>query len=284
MSSIGSQKSVIEGVRSVKYITAALRDISVLELRDLKEHYSKNAMFYEELQFLYQLVWHIAYRSGDHVQLNGTSHKRLHVAYTTNKHFYGSLNQAVMRRFVQDTDSKDLCVVIGSTGAEYWRSAGKKRKGLTFQSFADDTPTDAEAKEFIRLTEEYGRVFVYYPQFVSVYEQRPGVIDISFRPSKAQQLQHQEIQMPEYFLEPDITEMITFFNAQVRYILFRRVLLETQLSRAAARLLRMDMADHNAAGILRDEQQELRRAYRNFFNSRMLETLTGYAQWHKTTK
>ena len=74
--------------------------------------------------------------------------------------------------------------------------------------------------------------------------------------------------------------MLEFFNTQVRYVLFERMLLETRLSRVAARLVKMDTADQNAEALIGAERRELRRAKSSFSSRRMIETLVGYLQWH----
>jgi ATP synthase F1 gamma subunit len=281
MSTISTQKHIIEDVSSVKYITSALRDISAIELKGLRDTFERNGMFYEELQFLYQLVWRLAADAGRDVLLERKEEKVVHVAYTTNRHFYGSLNNDVMDLFTKSTGTKDTCIIIGTTGAEVWRTARKKRKKVTFMEFKDDAPNKEEEQNFLDTVGDYGRIFIYYPHFNSVYEQRADMRDITFRPTKEQLKEQEANELPQYFLEPDLAEMLTFFNSQVRYVLFQRMLLETQLSRVAARLVRMDMADHNARDVLAAEHRELNRAYRSFFSSRMLETLTGFVQWHK---
>ena len=80
--------------------------------------------------------------------------------------------------------------------------------------------------------------------------------------------------------EPDLSEMVSFFNTQVRYILFERLLLETQISRVAARLVKMDTADQNAHDIIKLEMRTMRRIRTSFSSKRMLETVVGFIQWH----
>jgi F0F1-type ATP synthase gamma subunit len=183
---------------------------------------------------------------------------------------------------VRGTSSKDECLIIGTTGREVWRSATKKRKQVEFVTFADDTPNAQETRDFLGRIQPYEHVYVFFPGFVSVYQQRATMVDITFRPTKTSANVHEMSDLPEYFLEPDIREMFAFFSTQVRFVLFERMLLETELSRVSARLVRMDVADHNAALMLKREQHELSRAYNSFANSRMLETLLGFTQWHRT--
>jgi len=266
----------------VKYITSALRDISAVDLKNVRDRYMQNSKFYAELQYLYQLIWRIASHEGNEELLHIKQKKPLYVAYTTNRHFYGSLNHDVMRLFLRSTSTDDSCLIIGGTGREIWRTIQKKRKEVRFMSFADDQPTSDETQALLKDLTSYTRVYVCFPHFVSVYDQRADIQDITFRPTKDMLRAYAKEEIPQYFLEPDLPEMFAFFNTQVRYVLFERTLLEAQLSRVAARLVKMDMADHNAADVLKHENIELRRAYNSFFTSRMLETVSGYIQWHKT--
>lgn len=283
MSNITTQKHIIEDVASVEYITGALRDISAIELQGLRERYTRNELFYADLRNLHQLVWRIAETTGKNDLFVTKNKGSLFVAYTTNKHFYGSLNYDVMQAFIKATTSKDACLILGGTGKEIWRGATKKRKETTFLSFKDDAPDSDEIRGFLERISAYAHVHIWYPGFVSMYEQSATTIDITFRPERIKDTPHLKEELPQYFLEPDLEQMFAFFTTQVRYILFERVLLETQLSRVAARLVKMDTADHNAIDMLKREYREMRRARNSFSSSRMLETLVGYIQWHNTT-
>lgn len=282
MSCILDQRQRIEDVRATMYITGALRDISAIELKKIRERFEQNNLFYEELRELYGLMWRIGEVSGvlNPEMLN--TKRTLHVAYTTNRHFYGALNHNVMQKFIESTSSSDTCLILGETGKNLWRSHAKKRYEISFLSFTSDMPTTEEAHAFFERTARYGRVFVYYPGFVSVYRQDARVTDITYRPERATgTVKQEDVESDtQYILEPEVREMTLFFNTQVRYILFERVLLETELSRVAARLLKMDAADQNARTLIVRELRELRRILATFSSRRMLEALVGFIQWN----
>jgi ATP synthase F1 gamma subunit len=282
MSDVKTQQRHIEDLRSAQYITGALRDISAIELKALRGRFERNTQFTDELRDLFGLVWSIALRTEGAVD-SGKKKETLYVAYTTNRHFYGALNYDVVKKVIKDTDTHDRCLIVGDTGKEVWKANAKKRKEVTFMSFKSDEPDQEETKSFLELSRDFSRVFVYYPGFVSVFAQEPRMLDITFRPSKkAANASGQGAggEEAEYLLEPDLTEMLMFFNTQVRYVLFERMLLETQLSRVAARLAKMDAADTNAEQLIKNERKELRRANASFSSRRMIETLVGYLQWH----
>ena len=282
MSRIREQKQRIEDIATARYITGTLRDISAIELGGLMQRFGTNSVFYSELTDLYRLVWHMAQRREQGQPER--EKKVLYVAYTTNRHFYGALNYNTMQLFMEKTGTEDRCLIIGDTGKRYWLTRAKKRKALEYMSFAGDMPTDDENKAFLEHIERYDRVMVFYPRFVSVFTQEADMVDITFQPSDTTTDKNSTESDAEFLLEPELDEMIAFFNQQVRSALFERVLLETQLSRVSARLVKMDSADQNAQKLLRKEGRVLRKAYTNIASRQMLETLVGYIQWHNKNK
>jgi ATP synthase F1 gamma subunit len=282
MSQIKEQKQRIEDIAAARYITGTLRDIATIELQALQKRFVLNTTVYEELRDLYQLVWRIASHEPGRSPAK-KQRKRLYVAYTTNRHFYGSLNHNIMRTFTDTTSTKDECLIIGTTGKTIWMNRAKKRKQIQFMAFEDDVPTKEEVQAFLARTSSYDQVFICYPGFVSVFEQEARMADISFLPDETTPVSVTD-PGPQFLLEPNVDEMISFFNTQVRYALFERILLETQLSRVSARVVKMDTADQNAEALLKREQHVLRRSFIMVSGRRMLETLVGYIQWHKNVQ
>jgi ATP synthase F1 gamma subunit len=278
MSRIKEQKQTIDDIMSVRFITGALRDISAVQLKGLRKKFEKNEMFYTELQELFQLLWRIAYEENSNsIKLKK---EKLYVAYTTNKHFYGSLNKDVMQKFIENTDSKSNCLIIGDTGKQIWMSKSQKRKEINFLSFKDDDPNTEEIELLLKKVAEYKNVYVFYPGFTSVFRQDVEIADITYKPSKESVKKKKFEDLPQYIFEPDLSEMVLFFNTQVRYVLFERLLLETQTARVAARLVKMDTADQNAKELVKFELRKLSRIRTSFSSRRMLETVVGYIQWH----
>jgi ATP synthase F1 gamma subunit len=282
MSAINEQKERIADVEAAHYITGTMRDISAIKLASLTKRFDQNTQFYTELTSLYQLVWAIAQERGV-VPPRTSKERRLYVAYTTNRHFYGALNANTMYALRNRIASDDEVLVVGDTGRQMWRDRGGANK-VQYLSFAGDDPGEDEVRAFLQQVEQYDSVVVLYPKFVSVFRQEVGSVDISFRPDYDKSAQDAESLMPQFLLEPDVQEMIEFFNKQVRYALLERILLETQLSRVSARLVKMDTADQNAQDMLHTERMNLHRAYKSVASRQMLETLVGFIQWHNTRR
>jgi F0F1-type ATP synthase gamma subunit len=159
-------------------------------------------------------------------------------------------------------------------------SKSQKRKEINFLSFKDDDPNTEEIELLLKKVAEYKNVYVFYPGFTSVFRQDVEIADITYKPSKESVKKKKFEDLPQYIFEPDLSEMVLFFNTQVRYVLFERLLLETQTARVAARLVKMDTADQNAKELVKFELRKLSRIRTSFSSRRMLETVVGYIQWH----
>ncbi len=282
MPTIGYHQQLLEDYEIARDITGTLRDVSAIELKRLRDRFDRNDRFYKELGELYRLISRIARKEGrgELVQSKGET---LHVAFTSNHHFYGSLNRTVIERFLHATSPDSTCLIIGETGRTLWKRVGKKRREVRFAQFKDDTPTDDEMRAFLATSKSYYHVLVYYPGFTSVMRQDAAVLDITFSSKDEVQSKTEEDRDDDmrYILEPEIVNMFPFFDMQVRYVLFARLLLETELSRVSARLVRMDEAEDNAKTLARREQRTVRRERMGEMSARMLNTFNGFLQWQK---
>ena len=75
--------------------------------------------------------------------------------------------------------------------------------------------------------------------------------------------------------------ILAFFDAQVKRVLFRGVLLEAELARTAARFLRMEEAQEHAHGLLVATRSRVRREMAAVSNTELLETFAGFTKWKR---
>ena len=72
--------------------------------------------------------------------------------------------------------------------------------------------------------------------------------------------------------EPEYSEILGFFQTQVRSLLFLRVMLETDLARTAARLITMSGAEERASDVIKQKRSQLRKMQASIINTKLLET------------
>jgi len=283
MSVIVSKKEELQDMRTAKFIAGALRDISAIKIRSIRESFKNNKVFYNEISELYRLIKLHAARTRYDSERNilvGTSPKVLAVAVTSNKRFYGSLNSDVLELFLEYIKEKNEAdsLVIGATGKQFLsRTLYEKRS--EYITFTDDDPTTKEVDEFLSKTQGYNKVLVFYPRFINVFKQEPMMIDITYAP-ETERLAEEKIE--GYIFEPELSEMVEFFETRIRHLLFKRTMLETELARTAARVTRMNSAEHKASELIEEKEHELKKEMLTLSSMRLLETFSGVSKWKKT--
>ncbi len=280
MPTIGYHQQLLQDYEIARDITGTLRDVSAIEFKNLRERFDRNDRFYKELGELYHLISSIAKKEG-RGELVPSKGETLHVAFTSNHHFYGSLNRTVIERFLHATSPDAKCLIVGETGRALWKRIGKKRREVRFAQFKEDAPSEEEVKAFLTATKPYYHVLVYFPGFTSVLRQDATVLDITFSSEEHVKEKDESDDTMNYILEPEIVNMFPFFDMQVRFVLFARLLLETELARVSARLVRMDEAEDNAKILSRREQRTVARERTGEISTRMLNTFNGFLQWRK---
>ncbi len=280
MSIIAEKKEELQDVETAKFITSMLRDISAMKMKSIRGNFKRNDEFFTRISELYGLVKFQQFKisnSKDAVKKKVGS-SALFIAITSNKHFFGSLNTQVMDDFLKEIDKnkKGDYLVVGETGKQFLDGT-KYEKECTYMSFENDDPTGKELQKFLNKIQSYGRILVFYPKFISVFKQGVSTMDISQAPD----IKELEEDVESYIFEPELSDMTDFFEVQIRYLLFNRVILETELARTAARLMRMNEAENRAKELIEEKQVQLQKEISSLGNSRLLETFVGFKQWKK---
>ncbi|OGG04372.1 hypothetical protein A2Z33_04325 [Candidatus Gottesmanbacteria bacterium RBG_16_52_11] len=274
MPTVSELKLELEDATTLKLISQAFTEASAARVQKIKSEFEKNAGFYKEISHLYHLVRASADRAGDQITSKKAAGKKpedrkvLSVAFTSNQRFYGNLNINIMQKFLEAIKDKktDICV-IGLTGKDYMASVGYDKPFEKLQ-FAKDNPSKDEVRAFLDKSDAYDTVNVYYPKFVTLVSQTVGVTDIT------QEASEDKIPEDEIYVlfEPDLSQTLDFFKRQVRSLLFLRVVLESDLSRTAARLLTMSGAEERSTEMIKVKKSQLRKIQTSIINARLIET------------
>lgn len=277
MATIVDLKEELNELTTLKLISSALTEASSAKLKKIRGLFEKNQEFFEEIRHVYHLVRVNAIRQGIKDSTpTAQSERSLAVAITANQHFYGNQNQMIMKSFTTDLVSGHYDVlVIGTTGFEYMNSQGR---GISYEkmTFAQENPTEEETKKFLDYINPYGKVVIYYPKFVTLLQQTVGIIDITESPkdiaAKASEEEH-------VLFEPELDKINAFFQRSVRTLLFLRVMLETDLSRTASRLIAMSAAEERSEEMVHEKRSQIRKLQTSFINAQLLETFAGMEKW-----
>ncbi len=148
----------------------------------------------------------------------------------------------------------------------------KRYKDCKFIIFEDDNPDRMEVQKVVSLAKGYSKAMVYYPKYKTPFHQEPSVIDIV---RLAKNRESEKSGLSEFIFEPELPIIQDFFSTQVQYVLIQRVMLETDLSRMATRLVRMDTAENYASEMYSKKKRELNDTIQRQLDVQLFESLSG---------
>jgi len=274
-----AKKDELEELETIRFVTGALFEVSAENITRLRSAFDKNHLFYTDISELYRLVKQTALVRGDIKDQNTTTKVRgVSVAFTSNSRFYGSINSDIMRSFLEHIRvTKRDCIVIGNTGRSFMENYKEKDK-VSYFSFEGDRPTVKEMRQFLKTVAEYDQVYVFHPSFVNVFNQDVAVLDITHTPQINSDDENDRDKI-DYIFEPELPKILHFFETRVRYLLFQRAMLESELARTASRLIAMSVAEEKADESLRKVRTDLRKGLESFNDMRLLESFSAIKKW-----
>lgn len=277
MSSIIDLKDELGELGTLKDISSALTEASSAKIKKIRASFEKNREFFEEITHVYHIVSANAHRLGAKATAKKEAVKMLTIALTANQHFYGNQNTMIMKNYMNDMqNSQSDMVIVGKTGHEFMETQRGIRpyKKIVFEK---DYPSEKEVRSILNLIKEYNKVSIYYPKFVTLLQQTVGVSDIT----QAVDTSGKEAEEEHVLFEPEIDKINDFFERQVRTVLFFRVMLETDLSRTASRLIAMSAAEERSEVMMKEKHTEMVKLQRSLINAQLLATFAGLSKWQK---
>lgn len=280
MPTIEALTKELEDVGTLKLISNALLEVSAIKIRTLRDDFERNQTFYTEMSDLYNIVKSSAVNVDDTLNKKKTA-SVITIAITSNQRFHGSLNKIVMDEFVKkiESDRNGAYLVVGHTGKEYLEGVGHKSR-IDYLTFKDDYPTFKETELFLNSVKKYDKVVLYYPKFTNVFIQENEVVDITHTPETQSKKVVPEEDLENIF-EPELSEILTFFETQIKKLLFMHIMLESELSRTAARLVKMNSTESRATKSIEEKKAALRKEEMVINDVRLLETFSSILQWKK---
>lgn len=283
MSTLEQKQHEYEDVRTIRFVTSTLLEVSAERIKKLRDQFEQNQLFYSEISELYALVKANAERNDELAQAISKKERKVSVAITSNSRFYGTLNRQIitsLSRHIEEQKAETRTyMVIGSVGQRLMENSSLKKK-CVYLSFAGDNPTQLEVQHLLNELDPYGEILILYPQFVNVFTQSIGKLDVTH--TAPPEKKHEED--VEYLFEPELPRILSFFETRVRYLLFQRAMLESELARTAARLNSMSRAEDRATQEMKKVRVAILREQQTFDSLRLLESLAGSLKWRTAAK
>lgn len=269
MATLGQIRQTLDESQSLKIIAQAYSEIAAVKLQKIRSNIERNRVFFQEISAVFRLVKVAAAKKNIHPRTKKEG--VVSILVTSNHRFYGDLENQLTRFFVINTTkfATDR-VVIGKTALEFLQTI---RYSHPYQAvtFSEDLPQYSELNQLISNLMEYQQVLVYYPRMQSVLVQTPHVVDILQRPPE--NYLATTGRTFEYIFEPEIGQMLHFFDSQIATLLFEQTFLESELARTAARLISMEQAQDNADDYIKTQKRMLYYVQKSLDSSRLLDTI-----------
>lgn len=259
-------------VQTINMISGVMSDIAAQRMEELRDQFQRNRMYYDEVQALFTLIRRLM-RARFDMDRENTTNRALAIAVTSNYRFFGGLNREVAELFLDRFDQYDDHIVVGDTGAQHVQGS-THAEDSEYMRFPEDAPSHQELWRLVQRFRSYDRVDVYYPRYKNPFQQQATAVDVNAMPE-------QEFKDdPETFItEPNLPLLHDFFLTQVKWLIFKRVLLETDLSRMSARLMKMHSAEETSEDMQEQLQGQIRRSRQQQRDVQLFESIIGLQQW-----
>lgn len=205
--------------------------------------------------------------------------KTVAVLISANTGLYGDLVPQVFRSFLTEIRKSDVeAAIVGKLGLSLFLSEEPKRP-YTYFDFPD-YGTDAEKlASLIAHLVPYEEIRIYHGKFENLIIQKPSVFDISAETPLANAPQASVGKTVKYLFEPEVEEILGFFESEMFTSLVEQVLNESQLAKFASRMLAMDRAYQNIEKDLAKTRIDLLRSTHHINNKKQLESVKGMRLW-----
>lgn len=272
MSAINQLREGLAHTETAQFVTTMLRDISATKLQSIRAAFEANEKYFTELHGLMGLLQ--TYAAEKNIVVPKAQKQKVLVALTSNRRFYGSLNTDVIVRLHAEVarTSNCECYVIGQTGRQIIERM-PIAVPVTYAAFDKDEPTAEEIHDIVTALQPYAEIVVVHPTYINAFQQEATVTDVTHVPTTTPQTNAPVL---EYLFEPDVPGMLNFFNVQIRFVLFDRIVLATRLALTGARLMKMQRARERAEEMLVGQRRVIHKEISTMQSMRLLETFTGF--------
>jgi ATP synthase F1 gamma subunit len=203
------------------------------------------------------------------------NHRTCAILISGNQSFLGNIVLACFREFLKIATQSDTDLVVLGRIGKYLADSSLPKLNFTYFELDDYDLKEDQITAALDYISRYERIIVVYPRFQSVLQQVPTIDDVSGGVRVTYDLAPKR----SYLFEPSPLEVMKYFESQVISGLFRQKILETMLSRLAARLSAMDHASSTAGKYIKALEKQEKSYKKRKEMERLLDTFSGISLW-----
>lgn len=263
---------IIEQGQALKLISQAYTEIASAKLKVIRNQVERYRIYLENLAQVHRAVKQVG---AERKMLPVKNGQTISLVITSNYHFYGSVNVDLIKYFISQMQVHPTeQIIIGKTAQLYLQGVSYNQK-YDLVLLKGDYPNFDELSALVNKIKDYSQILIFFSKMKTVMVQQPTFSDItqtSFL--KMPSPNAPKVRERPFIFEPELTQILSFFESQVTNLLLQQTFLESELSRTASRLISNDQAQMNADKFIDDYKIQLAQAKRAQANERILETFT----------
>lgn len=279
----------LEATINLKNLCRVYEELSVLEMQKIKDSVIASRDFYSALSEVYvrvkqsyqnhfvDLLKKKGVKNPKKMLIFGKNEKSVSVLITANSRLYGRILQQTCELFLESA-RKEKCdlVVIGELGKELLKNFDAK---LQFQYFfvPDYHLETQNLQELLNYLVQYKKINIFYGFYQTLFNQSPVVSNITGDAPLLSPLAKKE--QSKYIFEPDLKNIMMFFEKHILSSLFLQTVFDSYLSRLASRITSME----ESIDRIINEENILKTQKRRFIaydeNKKQMERLAGMSLW-----
>lgn len=304
----------LETINSLGEIAQAYEEISVVRMQKIRDAVLKADVFFSRLDTVYNdlkrsyrnQILELAKKKGgskdmatQKVQTLAKNGRKAIVFVSANAKLYGEIVGKIFSSFYEQSSKEDAdIVIVGRVGKELFENKSGSKKYQYFE-LSDQNVTYEDLSEIANKLLSYDRVTVYYGRFINLANQTPVFLNLSGdwqqeqqsnlptpseeteKPSNTRPSQQEspKQQGKKFLFEPDLENILSFFESQIFTSLFQQTLQDSQLARHASRIVAMEKALENISQKQALLEMQGKRASNRLLNKKQLGTIAGISIW-----
>lgn len=283
------QKEIFE-LMTLMALTSAYAEVASLRMKRVRSFVLKNRDFLSAIDGIFQEVLatykkqveKLANKKGEEgITFLAHNGKTVSVLLSANAGLYGDIVHKTFDLFSKSVkDDEREVVIIGRLGLSMFETVYPNTPYTYFDSPDKDVGAEV-VQQIISHLVAYERIHVYYGKFQSVVSQEPAMYDISADPTSRGSANFQTLEKTLYFFEPNLSEILSFFESQIFASLFDQTLRESQLAKFGSRIQAMSKANENVNINLKRTRLKKLKLSHNVANRRQLNSLSRLMHWSR---
>lgn len=295
MSKLGKINEDYKDMLSIKTLISTYQEIASLRMRAVRDYVMQNRQYFDGINKIYNLVIN-SYKSELIAQsksgkyrfdakqnrmLNRRNGKTLYVLLSANSSLYGKIVQETFYTFLNDIketpEAQEAHVlIVGKVGKALMEQFNPSRKFEYFElaDTLDDVDNIKRVQEKIL---QYETVIVYHGVFDSILKQSPRGTYITGA-SGSDLAVNTNV---HYMFEPNLQEVLLYFENQILASSFIQSLNESYLSKYASRMVSLDVALSDIERKVKNISLTRQKVRHSVNNRKQQDLLAGRQLWTK---